>query len=314
MEALTETGSEGFQKQFRRILSVAAVAITLTLLFKEYRFEEQCKAYEEEKIWTLARQKMTGDLEAALERCRAAAALAPADVYYVSALASSLEKKGLPLPLVAAFYERVIELDPDYIVSYGALASLWARMGRSETALELLQEAHERAPWDKNPLAALESLRKAIAQSEKVRDGASDILTRAKLAESFYNSGDYEESAAIYLELVQQQPNNPVFRVNLGSALFESGDLPQALDATKRAKDMLPNSPVPCYNLGLIRLCMGDESGSLEAYKEALDKDPEGTLIPSAISDLERCKERISDSSSFLAVSNLLRSPVSVSP
>ena len=72
--------------------------------------------------------------------------------------------------------------------------------------------------------------------------------TPFELANAAYADGRYDEAAALYQSMIDEQPNATLY-YNLGNAQFKQGELAQAILAYERALRLQPNHKDAQYNL-----------------------------------------------------------------
>jgi tetratricopeptide (TPR) repeat protein len=170
------------------------------------------------------------------------------------------------------FIERFDELFPDTGFALYHRGSLARLEGDDEGAVELFQQAAEKAPrgvaiWNSIGVvqatrgekdAAVEAFKKALAVSPQDRTALDGLVQLRQLVKMLRNARD--PNSAFYMDLptfnqmalrqVQQLINEPEQLLNYGEQLLREGYAPEAgLAAMQRACTMMPGDPRPVFGL-----------------------------------------------------------------
>ncbi len=106
-------------------------------------------------------------------------------------------------------------------------------------------------------------------------DDADALLSRALEAQQ---TGDSDEAAALYEQLIKAAPARPEGYVNLGRIKQDRNDLAGAEALYQQAISAVPNAAFAHLNLGVIHVGRGDDLAAAGAFEQALQLDP--TLAP----------------------------------
>lgn len=100
---------------------------------------------------------------------------------------------------------------------------------------------------------------------------------KAREGNRAYERGDYETAASLYMEAIQQEPENARLYFNLGNALAKMGKAQEAAAAWDQFKE-LNESPVEkskaVYNQGNTAAEQKEWDKALKSYRDALKLNP----------------------------------------
>ncbi len=158
--------------------------------------------------------RLKGDLNLAMDYFRKASQAAPNDTLPLLQMSLLMEGTGRG-EQAKPLYEQIIKLQPDHPVALNNLAYIKAQEGTDlDGALTMAQRARQKQP-----------------DSTAVADTLGWIYIKKNMT---------EESIRLFTDLVQKEPNNPVFRYHYGLALLQKGDKSSA----KREFDLaMKNNP-----------------------------------------------------------------------
>jgi arylsulfatase A-like enzyme/Flp pilus assembly protein TadD len=149
----------------------------------------------------------------------------------------------------------VITDSPGFILAYTHLASMFKEMGKSDTAVKLLEQGLE-----KNP---------------------GNILLLSKLGIVLADSGSWQRAIPILEYCVSKEDFDPEKFNFLGIAYYQGGDFAKALQNYGRALELDRNNAAVYNNIGGVHLALflrnRQEQDLIQAernFKEALEIDP----------------------------------------
>ena len=172
----------------------------------------------------------------------------------------------------AEYFQRAVDLQPDYSEAWAHLGDVLARQGRAADSLALLRRAVAARPNDPS---------------------ARDALGRA-LAEA----GRVDEALACMREAVRLDPASPQMRVNLGNVLLLKGDIEGALAAYRAALDIDPSFTVAEHDLAIALTRAGRYREALEHYRRVLAKQPESLRL---LFEMMQAQQACGDAAGFIA-------------
>jgi len=154
------------------------------------------------------------------------------------------------------FFERAIELDPDFAVAHARLGTSYNNIGRNHTAVEHREKAFE------------------------LRDRVSE-LERLYITAHYYNGvvGDLDKTVETYELWQRTYPRDWTPANNLAVLYMESGQFEESLEAAGKALELQPDHIFPYANLGWVYMRLGRLDESRAYFQQALDRGYEGSMI-----------------------------------
>lgn len=141
------------------------------------------------------------------------------------------------------YFERTLELNPNYVTAYNLYGDVLRDMGK----LDRMVEVHQRAV-ELDPLSP---------------------FMRMRLASKLLTAGQPERTAAMVDELLAEQPDNDYAFEELGNLQMGSGDFRGAVDAFRRVHVQRPGDPYAAAQIAEIFIVLEDESAALAWIAEA---------------------------------------------
>ena len=161
--------------------------------------------------------------------------------------AAEFYKKGLNLRYkgdyenAIEFFEKVIEINPDFAGAHSALGLTYNILGRYQFAVESYKQAIRLKP-----------------------DNAD---AHWGLGCAYDNLGRYQEAIDAFKQAIRLKPDDADAYFDLGYAYGRLGRYQEAIDAFKQAVRLKPDDAYAHYCLGLTYLQLGDKGSALEQYK-----------------------------------------------
>lgn len=157
----------------------------------------------------------------------------PRNATFLYGLAGVLKDRGR-LPEAAAYYERALRAQPDYVAAHINLGAVLMAQNRSS--------------------AAIEHLRAAV----RIDPGATGA--HYNLAFVFAATGRLAAAIQSYRDALRSRPDFAEAHNNLGQVLAATGRVEEALVHLREAARLLPESAEVHQNLGLALLSHGDQA------------------------------------------------------
>lgn len=170
-----------------------------------------------------------------------------------------LYQKANPFEAIP-FYQRAIELDPNFAMPYHALGTLYAATGQARLSAENATKAY--------------NLRERVSERER--------LTITALYHSVV-TGDTGKALETYQQMAQTYPNDALAHIGQAQILLQHGQPQQALAAAETALRLNPNE-LNAHNLqasALIRLNRLDEAK--QKIEQALAQKLDGVGLRTAL-------------------------------
>jgi tetratricopeptide (TPR) repeat protein len=188
-----------------------------------------------------------------------------------------------------AEFRRALEIDPNYLAAYSALAALFVNMNQQDRAIAEYTKIVERRPDNaatytligmlemnrQNIDAAIDNYRKALAKDDKAVFAANNLAWL--YAE--YGKGNLDEAVRLAQGAVQANPGVPSFADTLGWVYYKKGlygpaaeQLRRAIAVDEEAARRSKGQPTPSYyyHLGVALAAGGDKAGARKEIESAL--------------------------------------------
>ena len=176
------------------------------------------------------------------------------DVPLEQAMTSSLEalkafSLGRKQSSAAAipFYERAIELDPNFAAAYARLGVMYRNLGQPARAKEYVTKAFE--------------LREHAGERDKLHIASSYYL---------YGTGELEKAIQTYQLWIQSYPRDWLPYLNLGAAYENLGQYEKAAEATRESLKLYPENVTAYENLAGFYLAQNRFPEALNTTNQAL--------------------------------------------
>ncbi len=159
-------------------------------------------------------------------------------------------------PQAAQYYERAVQLKPDYDAAWANLSAVYATQGQEQQAQQAIQRAL------------------ALKPDQKTYQQAAAAL-RASAGAQFYAAALQKQEAGQdalpdFRQAVQAEPANPDYHLAYGVALQQSSRLNEAVSAYQQALRLRPDDAQTHYSLGTAYHQLGRLTDAQGAYEQAL--------------------------------------------
>jgi tetratricopeptide (TPR) repeat protein len=186
-----------------------------------------------------------------------------------------------------AAYKKVLAIDPNNEDALTGLAMVYADLGQTKEAAEVLKRAADKDPSVRS-LAALsaayeqmreyalsaETLKKALALAPDNPD------LKHSLAQDLLFSQQYEAALKIYQELVQEDPHDVQSQLRISQIYRQQRKFALAEDASKKAKALDPDNIEVRYNEVELLESEGKTADAIARLKDMLDATAKSTYNP----------------------------------
>ena len=109
------------------------------------------------------------------------------------------------------------------------------------------------------------------------RSLSDQFLESLVLADRARDNRQFAQAAALYLEYLNEKPDDAAIHIQCGHMLKESGNLEQAATHYEAARLITPNDADLHLQIGHLCKLSGDYNGAVNAYSTAVHLDPEST-------------------------------------
>lgn len=197
---------------------------------------------------------------------------------------NKLSNKGLFNEAIS-YYQKVIELDPDFAGAYHNLAKILQQQGYIDEAIQYCQKA-----IDLNPnfasffnLAELLSYKRMFQEAleyyfEALQINANDEWVYFKIANILQDTGYIEDSIKYYEKSLQINPHFAFAYNNLGNALRSQKNLDEAMQCYQKASEINPAFIEAKYNIGTTLGEQGRIDEAERIYEKILEDKPDYLL------------------------------------
>ena len=218
--------------------------------------EQQLTATSKEKVLDMlgkAASKLRGELGESLPTVRkfdvplAEATTSSLDALRAYSVAGKAERSQGPAAALP-FFQRAVELDPNFATAYGALGVIFGDLGQTARAREYIAKAF--------------ALRERTSEREKLRINAF-----------YYDwvTGDLGKARQSYEELIQDYPRDAFAYVDLAVDCGEEGDYAASADLLRQALRLRP-STLAYENLASYLTALGRLNEAQKTLEEALSR------------------------------------------
>ncbi len=187
------------------------------------------------------------------------------------------------------FYQRAIELDPDFTMAYAALGTSYGNLRESDLSLKYMRMAFER----RNRATERERLYVSghyydfvtgeVEESIKTyqlwaRTYPKDFVAHTNLGFDYIETGEFAKAIAEIQEAIRVFSKNSLDSANLGFEYLGLNDLPKAMQAFDQSLAANADEIVAHYGAYLIASIQGDRSGMMRQVAWAAAKPAEGVM------------------------------------
>ena len=188
-----------------------------------------------------------------------------------------------------AEFRRALEIDPNYLAAYSALAALFVNTNQQQRAIEEYRKIVERRPDNaaiytligmlemnqQNIDGAIESYKKALAQDQNAVFAANNLAWLYAV----HGKGNLDEAVRLAQSAVQASPEVPSFVDTLGWVYYKKGlygpaaeQLKKAIAVDESAARRNNSSPTPTYryHLGVALAAKGEKAAARREIENAL--------------------------------------------
>jgi tetratricopeptide (TPR) repeat protein len=215
-------------------------------------------------------------LKKAIEQYQKIAELQPDDIDSLLTL-GRLQKVAQNSVEAEKAYKKILDIEPANEDALTGLAVVYADLGDSRRAAELLQKVTEKTPSVrvlqalanqyeqlKDFALAAETLRKAL----ELAPGNTDV--KKEYAQNLLLADNVDDALKVYTELAAEDLKDPTAQLRLSQIYGQRRDFEKARAAAKKALDIDPNNLEVRYNEVTILEAEGKTSEAITALKNVL--------------------------------------------
>ncbi len=181
-------------------------------------------------------------------------------------------------------FRRAIEVDPDYIAAYSALAEIYFAQQRPDDAVAQYSKITERRPDDADAyrnIGLIESGRKNLDAAEtfyrralSVKPDEAIAANNLAMLYADHGRGNPDEAMRLAQDVVRRYPDNPGFADTLGWVYYKKGLHPAAVEqldkAVKSAAKLGGDNSLYRFHLGMALAAKGDKARARAELQKCL--------------------------------------------
>lgn len=174
-------------------------------------------------------------------------------------------------------YKKALEINPDNDEALTGLAMVYADVGDTKAAAELLRKASEKSP-------SIRTLVALAAAYEQLRDHVNAAATLRKaldlqpqnpeikrgLAQNLLMADNYDEALRLFQEISEEDPKDAQSQLRISQIYRQQRKFDLARAAAKKASDLDPNSIEIRYNEVSLLEAEGKTDEAIEVMKNIL--------------------------------------------
>jgi tetratricopeptide (TPR) repeat protein len=203
---------------------------------------------------------------------------------------------------VEAEMKRALELEPNFVPAFNALAALYINTNQPDQAVASLRDWAAKRPDDSNPyvlVGMIEDKRQNYDAADDAYHKAltvkpDDIFSANNLAWNYaeHGKGNLDEAMRLAQGVVQKYPEEPGFADTLGWVYFKKGlnaaAVEQLQKAVAKAQAQGTDSPVYRLHLGQALAAAGRKAEARQQLQQALGAGKDKGLTPEQAEDARR--------------------------
>jgi arylsulfatase A-like enzyme/Tfp pilus assembly protein PilF len=157
------------------------------------------------------------------------------------------------------WYLQLLKVQPEHLRTCMNLVDLYQKKNEPEKA--------------KVYLAKIISSYKNALKNTEVAENRADLLE--KLAQTYFASGDLDESEKALMEAIQLAPNRSMAHFHMGAIYQQKNELDKAIAEYEAESRISPNNFKVFFNLGVLYRQSQKLQDSIQSFQKALQLNPE---------------------------------------
>lgn len=182
------------------------------------------------------------------------------------------------------FFERAVQVDPDFAYSYTLLGHELVITEELEKAMSCFRTAILKDPRHYNAwygIGSIYSKQERYSLAEFHYKHALDINPQSSvimvhIGAMQFNLNKTEQALQTLNSAIELDPKNPLCKFHRGSMYFQCGKYQEALKELEQLKQIVPKESVVFYIIGKIHKKLGNVDLALMNFSWATDLDPKG--------------------------------------
>lgn len=182
------------------------------------------------------------------------------------------------------FFERAVQVDPDFAYSYTLLGHELVITEELEKAMSCFRTAVLKDPRHYNAWYGMGSIyskqeRYSLAEfnfKHALKINPHNSVIMVHIGAMQFNLNKTEQALQTLNAAIQLDPKNPLCKFHRGSIYFQCGRYQEALKELEQLKQIVPKESVVYYIIGKIHKKLGNIDLALMNFSWATDLDPKG--------------------------------------
>ena len=182
-----------------------------------------------------------------------------------------------------SYYQKVLELDPNYVDAHYNLGNIFNSQGEYQKAKDCFEKAIETDPNNANAHNNLGVVFEALSEYQKAKDCYEKAIEinpnyssgHYNLGNIFNSQGEYQKAKDCFEKVIEIDPNNAKAHNNLGVIFKELRQYQKAKDCYEKAIEINPNYAKAHNNLGVIFQELGEDQKAKDCYGKAIKINPD---------------------------------------
>jgi tetratricopeptide (TPR) repeat protein len=228
-----------------------------------------------------AMDAIDGKADEARSRIAQAIGTAPKDPY-LHLIAGRLETSQKSYDAAERHLRQAIDIDPDFLDGYLALATVYAQQNRMRDALGQFEELAKKQPRSLSINTAIGLLHEMLNEPAKAKEAYEKVVALDSSAGVASNNlawmyaqdgGDLNVALKLAQAAKAKMPDRPEVNDTLGWIYVKKGLGSLAVQPLQQAISARPQRPAYHYHLGMAYVATGDKQKARESLEKALSLD-----------------------------------------
>lgn len=193
-------------------------------------------------------------------------------------------------------YEYAFKLAPNNYTALAYKGDALLKLKKYNDAINCYIEALNGENFNKGALDGIEDAVEEVPdvviaklKAQHVKSPKEQMWT-AILASILYNTKKYDEAAKLYNELLQDEPEAPIYAA-LSDTHKDAGDYQQALDNIEKALELNPDEASYLIKKAVILLSLGEYDKAIEATDSCIEQNPDFAYLYTFRSSIHKEKK-----------------------
>ena len=180
------------------------------------------------------------------------------------------------------YYNKAIELKPDYVYAYNNRGNAKYSLGKFQDAIEDYNKVIELMPDNEvaynnrgNAKDNLGKYQDAIEDYNKAIELMPDYAAYYNRGHAKDNLGNFQDAIEDYNKAIELNPNYEVIYNDRGVAKAKLGNFQDAIEDYDKAIELMPDYAGAYYNKGLVKAKLSKFQEAVEDYNKAIELKPD---------------------------------------